>query len=151
MRPRKGNLRRSAMEFVMPRCIRGYHVYEEIWQSAVGEKLPCRREPDNRSDRYAVAVIRNETIVGHLPRKILKISSLFLRRGGSIYCIVTGRRRYSSDLIQGGLEIPCDLLFTGTEEEIKKLKLCVCASCNKKQHSLIIMHTLCSLNNYYKH
>ena len=66
-------------------CIR---VYKDIWQSAVGEMLPRKREPDNHSDRYAVAVIRSETIVGHLPRKMSKLSSLFLIRGGSINCIV---------------------------------------------------------------
>ena len=35
---------------------------------------------------------------GHLPRKMSKVCSLFLRRGGSIRCKVTGSRRYSSDL-----------------------------------------------------
>ena len=32
---------------------------------------------------------------------------LFLRHGGSIRCRVTASRRYSADLPQGGLEIPC--------------------------------------------
>ena len=31
---------------------------------------------------------------------------LFLRKGGIILCIVNGDRRYSADLIQGGLEVP---------------------------------------------
>ena len=37
-------------------CIRGYHVYKEVWEAAVGEALVCEREPENASDRYAVAV-----------------------------------------------------------------------------------------------
>ena len=37
-------------------CIRGYHVYKEVWEAAVGESLVCEREPKNASDRYAVAV-----------------------------------------------------------------------------------------------
>ena len=53
-----------------------------------------------------------EKIVGHVPRKISAICSLFIRRGGVIRCIISGRRRYSSDLPQGGLEIPCILVFT---------------------------------------
>ena len=35
-----------------------------------------------------------------------------MRRGCIIKCIVDGSRRYSSDIPQGGLEIPCVLTFT---------------------------------------
>ena len=34
-------------------CIRGYHVYKEIWQAVIGEELECDREPDNSCDRYS--------------------------------------------------------------------------------------------------
>ena len=34
---------------------------------------------------------------------------------------MTGRRKYSTDLPQGGVEIPCLLLFEGEAKEIKKL------------------------------
>ena len=37
-------------------CIRGYHVYKEVWEAAAGEMLICEREPRNVHDRYAVAV-----------------------------------------------------------------------------------------------
>ena len=85
-------------------------MYQAIWVAAVGEELACEREPTNSSDRYAVAVLKGGVIIGHLPRKISKMCSLFLRRGGSISCVVSGARRYSSDLPQGGLEVPCKLL-----------------------------------------
>ena len=52
--------------------------------------------------------------------KISKICSLFLRREGSIYCTVSGGRRYSGDLPQEGLEIPCKLHFKANAEEIKE-------------------------------
>ena len=26
-------------------CVRGYHVYREIWEAAVGKVLICEREP----------------------------------------------------------------------------------------------------------
>ena len=32
----------------------------------------------NESDRYAVAVIEDDSIVGHIPRKISHVCSLFL-------------------------------------------------------------------------
>ena len=54
-------------------CVRGYHVYEEIWEAAIGEQLDCCSEPDNPNDRYAMAVMKNETVVGHLPRRLSHI------------------------------------------------------------------------------
>ena len=56
-------------EFERIFCIRGYHVYKEIWEAAAGEVLMCEREPHNALDRYAVAVKKTGTIIGHLPRK----------------------------------------------------------------------------------
>ena len=102
-------------------CIRGYHVYKDIWEAAVGESLTCERETNNPRDRYAVAVKKSETVIGHLPRKVARLCSLFLLRGGTIDCIVSGSRRYSADLPQGGLEVPCSLVFLGAPEEILKL------------------------------
>ena len=43
--------------------------------------------------------------------RIAPLCSVFIRRGGLITCVVDGPRRYSSDLPQGGLELPCKLLF----------------------------------------
>ena len=89
----------------------------------MGEELTCQRERGNVVDRYAVAVEKatGET-VGHVPKKISRICSSFLQHGGTITAIVTGRRRYSSDLVQGGLEIPCNLRFYGEEKAILKIK-----------------------------
>ena len=63
-------------------CVRGYHVYKEVWEVAIGEVLVCSREPTNATDRYAMAVTKGVTIIRHLPRKLSKVCSLFLRRGG---------------------------------------------------------------------
>ena len=41
-----------------------------IWGAAVGEMLDCRRESDNANDRYAMAVVKSDMIVGHWPRKL---------------------------------------------------------------------------------
>ena len=110
-------------EWEVDSCARGYHVYESIWAAAHGERIGCIREPLNANDRYAVALKKDGAVIGHLPQKISRICSLFIRRGGTIECIVTGTRRYSSDLPQGGLEIPCSLLFSGEKKEINKVKL----------------------------
>ena len=95
----------------MESCVRGYHVYKDVWNAALGEELQCQRETGNSSDLYAVAVRKDSTIVGHLPQKISRICALFIRRGGTITCSLNGRRKYSADLPQGGMEIPCLLLF----------------------------------------
>ena len=80
-------------------------MYKAIWTAVVGEELICRREPTNSADRCVVAVLKEETIIGHLQRKMSKLCSLFLRRGGSMCCRVTGSRQYLSE------NISCLILF----------------------------------------
>ena len=45
-------------------CVRGYHIYAHIaiWEAAVGEVLDSRCKPDNGNDRYAMAVVKSDTI-----------------------------------------------------------------------------------------
>ena len=43
-------------------CVSGYHIYQDIWEAAVGKTLVCLREPWNSHDRYAVAVEMNATV-----------------------------------------------------------------------------------------
>ena len=57
----------------------------------MGEQLPCKREIGNNKDRYTVAVLRDCTTVGHVPRKISAACALFLQREGSIHCMVAGK------------------------------------------------------------
>ena len=65
--------------------IRDYHIYKAIWAAANREELVCTREAVNVADRYTITVMNEETIDGHLPRKISKVSSVFLQRGASIH------------------------------------------------------------------
>ena len=32
-------------------CMRGYHVYKDVWTPAVGKTLVCQRESENANDR----------------------------------------------------------------------------------------------------
>jgi len=87
--------------------IHGCHVYEWNWIATLGEQLTCEREIGYMVDRYAVAVKKDSgKTVGHVPRKISRMCSNFLELGVQITATVTGRQRYSSDLVQGGLKIP---------------------------------------------
>ena len=49
-------------EFERVCCVRGYHVYKEIWEAATGEILICEREFHNGRNRYAVAVKKSSCI-----------------------------------------------------------------------------------------
>ena len=109
-------------EYRVPFYIHGHHVYHKISSPVIGERLLYQREPENRYDNYAVAVKKNTTIVGHLPRKISKMSSLFLRKGGEIVCVLSGRHRHYCDLKQAGLEVPCTVIFKGKKNLMEKVK-----------------------------
>ena len=108
--------------FSVESMVRVYHVYKDIWDAVVGEEFPCKREDGNRVDPFAVAVVRGDTVIDHVPRKISSICSLYLRRDGSIVCRVTGSRPFSVALAQGGLEIPCVLTFQGDAKHTAKAK-----------------------------
>ena len=73
--------------------VRGFHVYREIWSPVLGEELSTQQEPGNPEDRYAVAVMRSGSIVGHIPREISKTCFHFISHDGEIGCKITGTRR----------------------------------------------------------
>ena len=103
-------------------CVRGYHIYKETWTPLVGEEYECRIEPDNSEDPYAVAIVAAGSTVGHVPRVMSAAFSLFLRREGQIVCTITGSRRYSHDLPQGGLELPCTYKLSGENKLVSKVQ-----------------------------
>ena len=63
--------------------------------------------------KYAIALINSESVtVGHLPKFMLKLA-----HAEKIRCETTGSKRYSSDLGQGGLEIPAKIIFQNSTKE----------------------------------
>ena len=110
-----------AVTFTLVSCVRGYHIYKNVWIPVVGETVNCEREDRNPQDPYAVGLKKDGTTVGHVPRTISCICTLLLRRGGVIEATVTGPQ-YSQDLPQGGLELPCTYRFTGEETLAKKAR-----------------------------
>ena len=89
---------------------------------------PTKEKPGT-IDRYAVTVLQDCITFGHLPRKISAACSLFLQRGGSIRCIVTGEHCYSSNPPQG-LEVSCILQCNGQLNDMLNLKLVTPAGTN---------------------
>ena len=109
-------------EFSTEGEIHGYHVYQSVWTPVINEVLQCEREEDNSEDRYVVVVKKSSTIVGHLPRRISALWSVFIRKGGIIRCRVMGSHQYCRHLVQGGMEVPCQLTFIGPDNELKKIR-----------------------------
>ena len=46
--------------------VRGYHAYMDIWTPKVGDENLClKSENENPHDKFAVAILLEEQIVGH--------------------------------------------------------------------------------------
>ena len=110
-------------------CVRGHHVYESNWDAKTGSKLkPCHEKRPSAlvEDKYAMALKFNDTTVGHVPKFLSKITYFFLKLGGDLVVKITGQRRYSRDLDQGGMELPGTYVFTSTDAEMHaKLEMLV--------------------------
>ena len=73
-------------------CVRRCHLYRRVWDFIIGEHLICRREPTNLrgietcetprtldigSTAVARAVVKDNNIIKHLPKKASQVCSLF--------------------------------------------------------------------------
>ena len=64
--------------FLFNSYLRGGHTYIKIWNPVDGALLVCTRETDNPHDNYAVSIIRNSYVEGHVPLGLSKtFSNLF--------------------------------------------------------------------------
>ena len=91
-------------------AIRGFHYYQRIWSPRQNEELNCLHEQGNAFDIFAIKTIcRNGKIVGHLPREISRITKFILDRGAQVNAVLTSNNYRRSPLVQGGLEIPCEV------------------------------------------
>ena len=64
--------------FSIETVVRGYHIYEEIWNTAIdGTELPCGREIVNAHDLFVIAIKKatptGNVTVGHTPRVISSV------------------------------------------------------------------------------
>ena len=62
----------------MDSCIRGFHVYKDIWIR--------EREDRNLMDPYVVVIKKGVEVIGHIPRKISAVCCLFIQKGGILTC-----------------------------------------------------------------
>ena len=106
--------------------VMGYHEYRKTWAPFLGEVLQCRMEPDNAVDKYAVAVMNKDRVVGHLMKgksgKFAKTVFFFLRTDeiNSATVKITGKAVNKGKGM--GMEVPCSITFTGSKPMLDKLK-----------------------------
>ena len=99
--------------------VRGYHAYMNIWIPKVGdENVFLQPENENQHDKFAVAVVYDERVVGHVPKNLSKVFNQFMKISNcTIECKVTGKR-----VNRGagyGLEITVQYTFTGPERAVE--------------------------------
>ena len=86
---------------------------------ALNEEFILRREPTNERDRNAVAVLKEETLVGHVPFNLAPLIWAFLRRATNCgFAKVVGEKVNRGTGY--GLEIPCVYTFYGAKPYIKR-------------------------------
>ena len=93
-------------------AVRGFHYYRRFWRPKENEKLDCFYEPGNVFDQFAIKTVdeRGET-VGHLPKEISRVTKYFLDRGISMHCKLASKHYCRSPLVQGELEIKCEVVI----------------------------------------
>ena len=106
-------------QFNLDSFVRGYHAYMDIWVPKVGDKnLSLKLESENLHDKYAVAVLSEGRVFGHVPKNLSKLFHQFLRIPNStIGCKITGKR-----VNRGagyGLEIPAEYSFIGAVKAVE--------------------------------
>ena len=69
-------------------------------------------------DKYAIALKQKDVIVGHIPKFLSKVTYFYLKHGGDLLVEIIGKRQYSRDLPQGGMELPALYVFKTTNLEM---------------------------------
>ena len=121
----------ATRDYCWQSVICGHHVYKAFWTPAIGETLCCEQERNNLEDPYAVSVMKDDIIVGHIPCKKSHIVWYFIEHDGIVNCQITAQRKRGK-----GLEVPCTYRFTGKKKKIKKLqKLLAATECKSERKS----------------
>ena len=96
-------------------AVRGFHVFKMSWKPEEGETLECLHEENNPYNVFSIKICQSnnaQSVVGHLPMEISRITKFILQRGARVQATVNGKHYRRSPLIQGGLEVPCLVTVT---------------------------------------
>ena len=128
-------------------AVRGFHVNKAIWEPKDSEVLTCSREENNPHDPFAIKTCQLDSgkIVGHLPMELSRISKFILDRGAKTEVKLHETHYRRSPLVQGGLEIPCDLVIrmpnAMKSAELLKKYLKLFENCYEEPQEIVILWT----------
>ena len=98
----------------------------DLSTSKIGDKnFYLKSENENQHNKFAVAIVLEGRIVGHVTKNLRKIFHQFVKIPNcTIGCKVTGKRvNRGADY---GLEIPVQYIFIGAEEAVEWTELKKC-------------------------
>ena len=106
------------LKIQFPCGLRGYHEYRSVWTPAQQEVLVAQRECNNPFDRYAIAAMKlvtlvgisRQQVVGHLPKEISRFTWFIMEHRAAVTVKVVDIKHRRSPLVQGGLEIPIEVV-----------------------------------------
>ena len=105
------------MNWEVASYVKGYHVYKRGWTPISNEVLQTRRESENPTDKYAVCLLKDGKVVGHLKKgsngRFAKTIFYFLRSSTYAKCSnkITGKPLNLAD--GKGMQVPCMLELEG--------------------------------------
>ena len=67
------------IEFTLNSIVHDYYIYRDVWNTSVRETVNCERESRNLKDTYTVALLKDGVIVGHVPRTISCMYTLYFK------------------------------------------------------------------------
>ena len=71
----------------------GYHAYMDTWNPALGQELILKPEPSNYKDKHAVAVLKDDVTVGHVPYNLApRLSQCLGREVNNVFAEITGEK-----------------------------------------------------------
>ena len=94
-------------------AVRGYNILPKILETKRERKadLPFTRLEIRAIDSLLKTVNESGEILGHLPKEISRVTKYFLNRGASMYCRLSSEHYRRSPLVQGRLEIECEVVI----------------------------------------
>jgi hypothetical protein len=101
--------------------IRGHHISLSKYTPSENDILECRQDTSTEAqchDKYAIGVLSNDTLVGHVPKEISSLLYHFIvsGSGGTLVAKPTGKRKR-----ENGLVIPCIYTASGNKSENLKV------------------------------
>ena len=121
------NIMQPSSSFEIDSHVKGYHAYLDDWKPCWGEVLQAIPEPNNAVDKYAVCVLKDGEVVGHLKRGKLghfaKTIFYFLEADQHSSCSVIIKADKAVNFGDGeGMQVPCKLRISGQEKFVNILK-----------------------------